>query len=158
MTWQCYYYLFLKVRVCRWYEWKRAHFSRFRANRKMKFSFENEVLRVWKCLKFSKRPKPGIMKMGRQRLGCIFVNWFSEHILSGMQSHQIVGNILWCIQNIITTVEKGSIKMKVPASFLAIVIDQNFSWSIYSNSPLKALSQNYRVKIMNREPLCPNDI
>ena len=49
---------------------------------------------------------------------------------------------------------------------LAIVIDQNFSdfkeiknlsWSIYNNSPLKALFQNYRGKIMNREPLCPND-
>ena len=55
------------------------------------------------------------MKMGRQRLGCIFGDWFSGHILSGMQSYQIVGNILWCIQNIITTVEKGLLTIKVPA-------------------------------------------
>ena len=70
---------------------------------------------MWKCSKFSKRPKPGIMKMGRQRLSCILGDWFSEHILSGMQSYQIVGNILWCIQNIVTTVEKGLLTIKVPA-------------------------------------------
>ena len=75
---------------------------------KLKTIEKFKVLKVWKCSKFSKRSKPGIIKSGRQRLGCIFGDWFSEHNLSGMQSYQIVGNILWCVQDI-TTVEKGSI-------------------------------------------------
>ena len=50
---------------------------------------------------------------------------------------------------------------------MAIIVDRdasnfkqikNLNWSIYSNSPLKALAQNYHVKIMNREPVSSNDV
>ena len=45
-------------------------------------------MRVWKCSKCSKKEKLVIMRMGSQGLGCVFVDWFPEHIPSEIQPDQ----------------------------------------------------------------------
>ena len=53
--------------------------------------------------------KPGIIRMGRQRLGSAFGIDFQNTFHQERYHIKIVGNILCCIQNIIITVEKVSI-------------------------------------------------
>ena len=50
------------------------------------------------------------MRMGRQRLGSVFGIDFKNTFLQEGNHIKIVAKILCCIKNIITTVEKGSIK------------------------------------------------
>ena len=135
----------------------------------MKLFKQQTNLKFWEYdVLSSKTSKPGIMRMGRQRLGCVFGTEFQNTFLQECNHIKIVGNILWCIQNIIITMEKGCINnLKFLRNLLAIIVDRDCSnykeikilnWIIYSNSPLKALAKNYHVKIRNREPLCPNEV
>ena len=82
-------------------------------------------MRVWKGSKCSKREKLVIMRMGSQRLGCVFEDWFSEHISSEIKSYQISIismqsykhhiNMMYTKNNNHSGWKKGILSIKAPA-------------------------------------------